>query len=108
FYLPQRFQVERVECQLLRESFLDRLLRAVLQPLINLNLGWLDWYERRLCHWFPSDSIRYVLRTRKGLVAPPPPLGARPDARRAPRPHGRLTPQPAASAAFRSRSHSME
>jgi hypothetical protein len=83
FYLPQRFQVERVECQLLRESFLDRLLRAVLQPLINLNLGWLDWYERRLCHWFPSDSIRFVLRTRKGLVAPPPPVGDRPDAGRA-------------------------
>jgi hypothetical protein len=65
FYLPQRFQVERVECRLLKQSLGDKLLRAVLQPLINLSPNWLDWYERRLCRWIPANDIRYVLRPKK-------------------------------------------
>jgi SAM-dependent methyltransferase len=65
FYLPQRFQVERVECRLLKQSLADKLLRAVLQPLINLSTNWLDWYERRLCRWIPANDIRYVLRPKK-------------------------------------------
>jgi hypothetical protein len=65
FYLPRRFQVEEVRCSLLHESVSDKLIRSVLQPLINLNVGCLEWYEKRLCRWLPADSIRYVLRARK-------------------------------------------
>jgi SAM-dependent methyltransferase len=66
FYLPQRFRVESVRCRLLKASPADRLLAPLLQPLINRSVGWLDWYERRLCRWLPASEIRYVLRTKKG------------------------------------------
>jgi hypothetical protein len=65
FYLPQRFRVESVACSLLRESPGDRLLRALLQPLVNANLRCLEWYEKRLCRWVPCESIHYILRTKK-------------------------------------------
>lgn len=68
FYLPQRFRVESVQCRLLTESLLDRLLRAVCQPVINRGPRWLDWYERRLCRWLPANDIRYVLRPCKGAA----------------------------------------
>jgi len=73
FYLPQRFRVESITCRLLKASVLDRLLRVVWEPLINRNLRWLDWYERRLCRWLPANDIRYVLRPRKDAGAAVPP-----------------------------------
>jgi hypothetical protein len=68
FYLPHRFQVESVQCNLLKGSMLDKALSALLQPLVNRNVNWLDWYERRLCRWVPASAIRYVLRTKKELA----------------------------------------
>jgi hypothetical protein len=65
FYLPQRFRVEEVRLNLLRTSVVDKIVRAVLQPIINLSVGWLDWYERRLCRFWPADDIHWVLRTVK-------------------------------------------
>jgi hypothetical protein len=62
FYLPQRFQVESVTCRLLKQSIGDKVLRCLLEPLINRGVAWLDWYERRLCRWIPANDIRYVLR----------------------------------------------
>ncbi|MFL5245055.1 MAG: class I SAM-dependent methyltransferase [Gemmataceae bacterium] len=67
FYLPQRFKVEGIECRLLKQSWMEKLLRAVLQPLINFNTSWLDWYERRLCRWIPANDIRYILRVKKDV-----------------------------------------
>jgi hypothetical protein len=67
FYVPQRFRVERVRCHLLKQSLGEKLLRAIVQPLINRSLDWLDWYERRLCRWLPASDIRYVLRPSKEL-----------------------------------------
>jgi SAM-dependent methyltransferase len=66
FYLPQRFRVESVRCRLLKASPAGRLLTPLLQGLINRGVGWLDWYERRVCRWLPAREIRYVLRTVKG------------------------------------------
>jgi SAM-dependent methyltransferase len=65
FYVRERFRVESVRCRLLKAGLLDRVLRVVLEPLINRGIGWLDWYERRLCRWVPAGDIRYVLRPRK-------------------------------------------
>jgi hypothetical protein len=62
FYLRQRFRVERVRINLLRTSVMDKVVRAVLQPLINRSIGWLDWYERRLCRLWPADDIHWLLR----------------------------------------------
>jgi SAM-dependent methyltransferase len=62
FYSPARFRVESVRFHLLRESVVEKLARAVLQPLINTGVGWLDWYERRLCRLLPVSDVRYVLR----------------------------------------------
>lgn len=62
FYTPTRFRVESVRFNLLKESLGERLLRAVLQPLANRSVDWLDWYERRLCRLLPVNDVRYVLR----------------------------------------------
>jgi hypothetical protein len=69
FYTPQRFRVERVRFHLLRSSVADKLVRAVLQPLINRSVGWLDWYERRICRLFPVDDMHWLLRPVKPTVA---------------------------------------
>jgi hypothetical protein len=74
FYLPHRFRVERVRFNLLRGTVADKVLRAVFQPLINRGVGWLDWYERRLCRMWPADDIHWRLRPVKpaatGLAVP--------------------------------------
>jgi hypothetical protein len=65
FYVPQRFVVETVRCRLLHRSLPERLLRRVVEPLINRGPAALDWYERRLCRLLPAEDIRYVLRPKK-------------------------------------------
>jgi SAM-dependent methyltransferase len=65
FYRPERFRVESVRCKLLRESLWDKLVGALVQPLINRGVSWLDWYERRLCRWAPANDIRFVLTPKK-------------------------------------------
>lgn len=69
FYLTQRFRVESVTFSLLKQSLMDRLARTLLQKLINRSYSWLDWYERRLCWWFPVSSVRYLLHPKKEAVA---------------------------------------
>lgn len=66
FYSPVRFRVESVRFGLMKRSLTDKVIRAVLQPLINRDVGWLDWYERRLARLFPVSDVRYVLRPVKG------------------------------------------
>jgi hypothetical protein len=61
--------VEAVRFNLLKTSVADKLARAVLQPLINRGIGWLDWYERRLCRLWPVDSIHWLLRPMKPATA---------------------------------------
>ena len=50
--------------------FVYWLVRAIFQPLINRSVGWLDWYERRMCRWLPISDMRYVLRTKKEPALP--------------------------------------
>ena len=64
--------MERVRFNLLKTSVGDKLARAVLQPLINLSVGWLDWYERRLCRLWPVDDIHWLLRPVKAISAGQP------------------------------------
>ena len=59
---PVRFRVQSVRFHLLKKSLLEKAFAAVLQPLINTGVGWLDWYERRLCRLLPVSEIRYVLQ----------------------------------------------
>jgi hypothetical protein len=72
FYSPVRFRVEQVRFNLMRASLLDKLVRAVFQPLINRGVGGLDWYERRLCRLFPVNDVRYTLRVVKPTAAVEP------------------------------------
>lgn len=69
FYLPQRFHVESLRCHLLRGSWLDKLLRRTVEPLINRSVRCLDWYERRLCRLIPASEMHYVLRPKKAATA---------------------------------------
>ena len=66
FYSPVRFRVERVRFHLLNQSLFDRIVRAALEPLINLSVACLDSYERRLCRLFPVKEMKFVLRPVKG------------------------------------------
>jgi SAM-dependent methyltransferase len=68
FYRPERFRVESVRVRLLKASFADRITQALVEPLINQSVGWLDWYERRLCRWLPASEVRYILRPVKATV----------------------------------------
>jgi hypothetical protein len=65
FYLPHRFVLESVRCRLLAQSVYEKILRAALEPVINRDVSWLDWYERRLCRWLPANDMRFVLRVKK-------------------------------------------
>lgn len=62
FYTSVRFRVESVRLQVLKVSWLDKIARWLSQPLLNRGVEWMDWYERRLCRFFPVSDIRYVLR----------------------------------------------
>jgi SAM-dependent methyltransferase len=59
FYSRCRFQVQRIHFRLMHASWFDKVVRSVLQPLINQSSGWQDWYERRLCRLFPANEIQY-------------------------------------------------
>jgi hypothetical protein len=37
--------------------------------LLNRGVGWLDWYERRLCRLWPADDIHWRLRPVKSASA---------------------------------------
>lgn len=69
FYTPLRFRVESVKFNLLKQSVPEKIIRAVLQPLVNGSVERLDWYERRLCRLFPINDVRYVLRPVKKAEA---------------------------------------
>lgn len=69
FYTPLRFRVESVEFNLLKQSIPEKIVRAVLQPVINRKISRLDWYERRLCRLLPINDVRYVLRPVKKAEA---------------------------------------
>lgn len=74
FYRPERFRVESVRLTMMKASFAEKVARAVLEPLVNRNVTWADWYERRLCRWLPAHDVRYVLTPVKP-VAVAVPLG---------------------------------
>jgi hypothetical protein len=68
FYSPVRFRVESVRFELMRQSWSEKAVRALLQPLVNRGVGWQDWYERRLARLFPVSEVRYVLRPVKAVA----------------------------------------
>ncbi len=70
FYIPQRFRVESVRINLLKEGLLDRVIRAALHPILNRGVAWLDWYERRLCRLIPADDLHWRLRVVKDAPVP--------------------------------------
>lgn len=59
FYSRCRFQVKQIHIRLMHATWFDKVVRTVLQPLINRSSGWQDWYERRLCRLFPANEIQY-------------------------------------------------
>jgi SAM-dependent methyltransferase len=61
FYSPLRFRVQSVTFNLLKESLPEKAVRAIIGPLINCGITWLDWYERRMCRLFPINDVRYLL-----------------------------------------------
>lgn len=61
FYSEAMFRVQNVQMSLLPRSLACRLRWPFLSRLINRNIEWADWYERRLCWQVPAANIRYVM-----------------------------------------------
>ena len=66
FYLPERFAVESIDVTLMPTMLLFKPVRRLMTKLVNSSMWLLDWYERSWCRHFPADSMRYVLRVKKG------------------------------------------
>ena len=66
FYLPERFAVESIDITLIPTLLLFKPVRRLATRVVNSSMWLLDWYERSWCRHFPADSMRYVLRVKKG------------------------------------------
>ena len=61
FYCPERFRVNSIRFNLMKESWAEKAARAFFQPLVNRGVSWMDWYERRICRWLPVNDVRFEL-----------------------------------------------
>jgi SAM-dependent methyltransferase len=66
FYLPERFAVDEVNITFVPTLLMCKPVRRLMTRVVNSSVGMLDWYERSWCRHFPADSIRYLLRVKKG------------------------------------------
>ncbi len=65
FYSDVRFHIESINIEFHRSSICDKLLARCLTNLVNRNIHWQNFYERRLCHLFHAQQIRYILKPDK-------------------------------------------
>lgn len=66
FYLPERFAVDGINITFMPTLLMCKPMRRLMTRVVNSSLRMLDWYERSWCRRFPADSIRYLLRVKKG------------------------------------------
>ena len=65
FYSDVRFEVESVEIEFYRLSLFDRLFVPFFSRLVNKNIAWQDFYERRLAGLYHAWQLRYVMHPDK-------------------------------------------
>lgn len=61
YYADVKFKVERVTIEFYTESVFDKLVVPFLRRLININIKFQHFYERRLSSLFHAAVIRYEL-----------------------------------------------
>jgi ubiquinone/menaquinone biosynthesis C-methylase UbiE len=67
-YWPEiPFRVDSVWIQLFERKWVDKLFFPGMSTIINSSRGWQDRYERRLCRFFPADTICFKMTAIKGL-----------------------------------------
>jgi len=65
-YWPEiPFRVDSVWIQPLERKWVDRLLFPGMTTIINSSRSWQDRYERRLCRFFPAESIYFKMTVMK-------------------------------------------
>lgn len=65
-YWPEIFfRVDSVWIQLFERKLLDKLLFPGMTTIINSSRNWQDRYERRLCRFFPADTICFKMTVMK-------------------------------------------
>lgn len=65
YYSQTRFKVNDVKIQFYRLNFFDRIYTPILSGIINKNIKWQNFYERRLCRLFHAWQIKYKMQVDK-------------------------------------------
>ena len=65
FYSDVRFKIESIKIEFYRAGFLDKLIAPIFSRMINRNIYWQDFYERRLTSFFHAWQIRYLMQVDK-------------------------------------------
>lgn len=67
YYSDFKFLVRKIDISFYRHTVFDKIFAAGLSGLINRNIKYQDFYERRLSALFPASSIRYLLSVVKNV-----------------------------------------
>ena len=65
FYSDARFDIESVRIEFYQLSKIDKLVVPFLSRLVNRNIHWQDFYERRLSSLFHAWQLRFLMRPDK-------------------------------------------
>ena len=65
FYSDIRFHIEKINIEFFRKDRLDKLVEPIFSRLINKNITWQDFYERRLSGVVSARQIRYIMKVAK-------------------------------------------
>lgn len=67
FYSDVRFIIDSVKIEFYNLDTIDRLLAPLFTSLVNRNIRWQNFYERRLSSLFHAQQIRFIMRPDKSL-----------------------------------------
>ena len=62
FYTDTRFKINAIKIEFYRSGLIDKLFARLITKIVNQNIHWQDFYERRLCHLFHARQIRYLMQ----------------------------------------------
>ena len=65
FYTDMRFRIKSVNIEFYRSGIIDKVFSRLLSKVINKNIFFQDFYERRLSGFFHAWQIRYLMEPEK-------------------------------------------
>jgi len=61
FYTDVRFNIQSINIEFYKLSFLDKIFSRGISKVINQNIIWQEFYERRLASFYHARQIRYIM-----------------------------------------------